>query len=224
MKVNKKLRNDLEVIENLQRISGYKRNKNSREKNPRKIFLQKISTHDNGNPIKIQLLKTNIDNFDNNFFNTNSTLLNSNNNNIPYSKNDKKYYYPRNDKYETKYQDKNYSKDKIKDTQDYNKNNKNRVIEESPVVNRIYKYSTHKILNQNPILKTPDINGNNINEYIYDNGNDNGIKTQNINVHKIRHVLSKNLAFNQKKHSNITKKKKKLKIKNKKIQKKIIIK
>ena len=45
----------------------YKINRNSREKNPRKIFLQKISTHDNGNPIKIQLLKTNNDNFDNIF-------------------------------------------------------------------------------------------------------------------------------------------------------------
>ena len=55
----------------------------------------------------------------------------------------------------------------------------------------MHKYSTHKILNQNPILKTPDINDNNINAYIEDNGNDNGIKTQNTNVHKIRHVLWK---------------------------------
>ena len=62
----------------------------------------------------------------------------------------------------------------------------------------MHKYSTHKILNQNPILKTPDINDNIINAYI----DDNGIKTQNTNVHKIRHVLSKNLAFKQKKHSN----------------------
>ena len=41
MKVNKKLRNDLEVIDNLLRISGYKRNKNSREKNQKKIFFKK---------------------------------------------------------------------------------------------------------------------------------------------------------------------------------------
>jgi hypothetical protein len=56
MKVNKKYQNDLEVVDNLQRLSRYKNKKNSKEKNPKKIFLQKISFQDNNIPIKVQLI------------------------------------------------------------------------------------------------------------------------------------------------------------------------
>ena len=57
MRVTKKLRSELELLDSLQRISGYKNNKNSKEKSPRTILLQKISSNDNNIPIKVQLLK-----------------------------------------------------------------------------------------------------------------------------------------------------------------------
>ncbi len=188
MIVNKKSRNDLEVIDNLQRLSGYKRNKNSKEKNPKTIFLQKISLHDKNLPIKVQLLKSNNNNYNNNnFINTNSTSLSTNKIKIPY---------PKNNKHETHYESKNYIKDNTKD-------NKNRVISESPVINRNYKYSSYKNLNQCPILGNPYSNNNiKVKIEVNDNDNNNEIKTQNMNVHKIRNVLSKNLAYNKNNHMN----------------------
>jgi hypothetical protein len=55
MRVTKKLIRDLEVVDSLQRITGYESNKYSREKSPRTILLQKISSNSNNIPIKVQL-------------------------------------------------------------------------------------------------------------------------------------------------------------------------
>ena len=205
MKVNKKYQNDLEVVDNLQRLSRYKNKKNSKEKNPKKIFLQKISFQDNNIPIKVQLVKTN--NNENNFHNSNSTSLSSNKNKIPCPKIGINYYFSKKNKYETNYQDNNQNRDSTKNIKGNTKTNNNRVISESPVNHTKYKHPTYKILNQNPILKTPDNNNINVNidnNYCIENYNynDHENKTQNINTHKIRNVLSKNLAYNKKNQNN----------------------
>ena len=84
MRVTKKFRSELELLNSLQRISGYNNKKNSREKSPRTIFLQKISPNDNNIPIKVQLLKTKNNNLDKNmyFTNNNSLSLNKKKNSI----------------------------------------------------------------------------------------------------------------------------------------------
>ena len=204
MKVNKKYQNDLEVVDNLQRLSRYKNKKNSKEKNPKKIFLQKISFQDNNIPIKVQLVKTN--NNESNIHNSNSTSLSSNKNKIPCPKIGINYYFSKKNKYETNYQDNSQYRDSTKNIKDYTKSNKNRVISESPVNHTKYKYPTYKIINHNPVLKTPDNSNININIDNNNNNNcnenDNENKTQNINAHKIRNVLSKNLVYNKKNQIN----------------------
>ena len=77
MRVTKKIKSDLEIIDSLQKITGYKLTRNTKEKSPRMIFLQKITNNEGNIPIKVQLLKSK---------NMNQTqtsnLLNLNNTNI----------------------------------------------------------------------------------------------------------------------------------------------
>ena len=179
MRVTKKLLSELELMDSLQKISGYKNAKNSREKSPRTILLQKISTNDNNIPIKVQLLKTKNNNFNNNIFNTNSTSLSMNKRKIPFSKNDlNSNYNKNNNKIESNYQENSHSKDNIKHlkgsfiTNNYNKT-------KSPLVNTKYQNTTYKSIDKSPIKNTSENN--------------------NLKEHKIRNVLSKNLAYNKKK-------------------------
>ena len=200
MRVTKKLRSDLEVIDSLQRITGYKNSKKSREKSPRTILLQKISTNDNNIPIKVQLLKTknNNNNYNPTLFNTNSNSLSMNKRKIPFPKNDINYYYNKYNKAETNYQENNNSKDNIRKLKDSlvmnNKNIKNRLLSESPIANTKYRNITFKNVNQSPIKKNSDINLN-------INLNNNETDNQSVKEHKIRNVLSKHLAYNKKKPS-----------------------
>ena len=74
-----------------QKITGYKLTKNTREKSPRMILLQKISNNNDANfPIKVQLLKTKNPNQNpnNNLINMNLTSLNSSNQKISFEKKD----------------------------------------------------------------------------------------------------------------------------------------
>ena len=66
MRVTKKFKSDLDIIDSLQRITGYKLTKKSKEKSPRMIFLQKISSNDDNNPIKVQILKSKNNNIEEN--------------------------------------------------------------------------------------------------------------------------------------------------------------
>ena len=195
MRVTKKLRSELELLDSLQRISGYNNNKNSKEKSPRTIFLQKISPNVNNIPIKVQLLKTKNNNIDKNIFYTNSNSLSLNKKKIPFPKNDTNYYNRYNFINDQNFKDINNSKDNIRHLKhsfvSNNKNNNNRLVSESPLSNNNkYKHSTYKSINQSPI-KTSE---NNINTNINNIGNE-----QNLKQHKIRNVLSKNLAYNKKK-------------------------
>ena len=91
MRVTKKLKSDLEIIDSLQKITGYKLTKNTIEKSPRMILLQKISNNNDANfPIKVQLLKTKNPNQNpnNNLINMNLTSLNSSNQKISFEKKD----------------------------------------------------------------------------------------------------------------------------------------
>ena len=185
MRVTKKLCSELELLDRLQKISGYRNSKNSKEKSPRTILLQKISTNDNNIPIKVQLLKTK-NNINNNILNKNilNTNINSNSvgfnkRNIPFPKNEINYY-PK-EKY-------HHLKSSFVGN---NKPNNNRLISESPLSNTKYKNSTYKSINQSPIKKTSN-NNININLNIEND-------LQNGKEHKIRNVLSKNLAYNKKK-------------------------
>ena len=56
MRVTKKIKSDLEIIDSLQKITGYKLTRNTKEKSPRMIFLQKITNNEGNIPIKVQLL------------------------------------------------------------------------------------------------------------------------------------------------------------------------
>ena len=190
MRVTKKIRSDIEVINTLQKITEFKNNKNSREKNPRTILLQKITSNDNNNPIKVQLLKTkNNINFDKDLINMNSNSLSLNKNKNKHFSND---YYNNNN-----YCSNNTSNNNnIYEYQDNNLkqlkkslilNNKNRVISESPMTNNMkYQNATYKSINQSPIKNTSDKSLN---------------LFQNVKEHKIRNLLSKNLAYNKKKPS-----------------------
>ncbi len=179
MRVTKKLLSELELMDSLQKISGYKNAKNSREKSPRTILLQKISTNDNNLPIKVQLLKTKNNNFNNNIFNTNSTSLSMNKRKIPFSKNDlNSNYNKNNNKIESNYQENSHSKDNIKHLKgSFITNNNNKT--KSPLVNTKYQNTTYKSIDKSPIKNTSENN--------------------NLKEHKIRNVLSKNLAYNKKK-------------------------
>ena len=87
MKVTKKLKSDLEIIDSLQRITGYKLIKNNQEKSPRMILLQKITNNEGNIPIKVQLLKTkNNIKTTSNLNNMNATSLSTNKHKISYNK------------------------------------------------------------------------------------------------------------------------------------------
>ena len=193
MRITKKLRSDLEIIDSLQRITGYKNNKNSREKSPRTILLQKISPNDNNVPIKVQLLKTKNNNYNTNIFNinSNSNSVSFNKRKVPFPKNENNYYFNKNDKYEINMQDNNNSRDSIRKLKDLlvtnNKNDKNRVISNSPSSNNNYRNANYQYINQSPIKKSSDNN-------LKNNEND----LQSLKEHKIMNVLSKNLTYNKK--------------------------
>ena len=77
MRVTKKIKSDLEIIDNLQRLTGYKLTRNTKEKSPRMIFLQKITNNDINAPIKVQLLKSkNLNQTQTNFLNINKNNMN----------------------------------------------------------------------------------------------------------------------------------------------------
>ena len=186
MRVTKRLRSDKEIIDSLQKITEY--NKKSQEKSPRTILLQKISINDSNIPIKVQLLKTkkNNSNANNNIINNDSNSLNLNKRKIQISKNDINNSYNKTNKYE--YQDNNLFKNNLKHLKDsLMTNNKARVISESPIVNSNYQNTTYKCIDQSPIKKTSD---KSVNQF------------KNSKEHKIRNVLSKNLAYNKKKPNN----------------------
>ena len=193
MRITKKLRSDLEIIDSLQRITGYKNNKNSREKSPRTILLQKISPNDNNVPIKVQLLKTKNSNYNTNIFkiNSNSNSVSFNKRKVPFPKNENNYYFNKYGKYEINMQDNNNSRDSIRKLKDLlitnNKNDKNRVISDSPSSNNNNRNAIYQYINQSPIKKSSDNNLKN---------NENDI--QSVKEHKIRNVLSKNLTYNKK--------------------------
>ena len=195
MRITKKLRSDLEIIDSLQRITGYKNNKNSHEKSPRTILLQKISPNDNNAPIKVQLLKTKNSNYNTNIFNinsnSNSNSVSFNKRKVPFPKNENNYYFNKYDKYEINMQDNNNSRDSIRRLKDLlitnNKNDKNRVISYSPSSNNNFRNANYQYINQSPIKKTSENN-------LKNNGND----VQSLKEHKIRNVLSKNLTYNKK--------------------------
>jgi len=151
MRITKKLRSDLEIIDSLQRITGYKNNKNSRENCPRTILLQKISQNDNNAPIKVQLLKTKNRNYNTNIFNINSNSVSFNKRKVPFQKNEDNYYFNKYGKYEIKMQDNNNSRDSIRKLKDLlitnNKNDKNRVISNSPSSNNNYRNANYQYIN-----------------------------------------------------------------------------
>ena len=191
MRVTKKLNRDLEVVDSLQRITGYKSNKYSREKSPRTILLQKISPNDN--PIKVQLLKTknhiNLNNYSSNLFNTNSNSVSINKRKIPFPKKEINNYNKYN-KCETYFKETNLSKNSIKKLKDsliINVQNNKRLISESPIENIKFRNITYKNITQSPIKKNTNHLSNNIN--INDK---NAEKEQNMKEHKIRNVLSYN--------------------------------
>ena len=195
MRVTKKLIRDLEVVDSLQRITGYKNNKYSREKSPRTILLQKISSNDNNIPIKVQLLKTknhiNINNYSSNLFNTNSNSVSINKRKIPFPKKEINNYNKYN-KCEAYFKETNLSKNSIKKLKDsliMNNQNNRRLISESPIENIKYRNITYKNLTQSPTKKNTNHLSNNININTNDNHNE---KEQNKKEHKIRNVLSYN--------------------------------
>jgi len=183
MRVTKKIKSDLEIIDSLQRITGYKLTKKTKEKSPRMIFLQKVSNNEYNNPIKVQLLKSKNNNQNANYFNMNITSYSSNKPKILVNKNDISYnkIKPKED-FELK-NDINKLKASLINT---NKN-KNKFLD-SPKSNTRYKNSTVDIMNQSPIKKGLDLN-------ININNNNSNIKTNN----QILSELSKNYAYNKKK-------------------------
>ena len=214
MRVTKKLCSELELLDSLQRISGYKNNKNSKEKSPRTILLQKISSNDNNIPIKVQLLKAKNNNniMNKNIYSTNihtganisSYSVSLNKKKIPFPKNDINYYNIHNNKNEKNFKENNNSKENINQLKysfiSTNKINNNRLISESPLSNIKYKNATYKSINsinQSPIKKISD-NDLNLNN---NENNENTNYAKNVKEHKIRNVLSKNLAYNKKKAS-----------------------
>jgi len=183
MRVTKKIKSDLEIIDSLQRITGYKLTKKTKEKSPRMIFLQKVSNNEYNNPIKVQLLKSKNNNQNANYFNMNITSYSSNKPKILVNKNDISYnkIKPKED-FELK-NDINKLKASLINT---NKN-KNKFLD-SPKSNTRYKNNTVDIMNQSPIKKGLDLN-------ININNNNSNIKTNN----QILSELSKNYAYNKKK-------------------------
>ena len=183
MRVTKKIKSDLEIIDSLQRITGYKLTKKTKEKSPRMIFLQKVSNNEYNNPIKVQLLKSKNNNQNANYFNMNITSYSSNKPKILVNKNDISY-----NKIKPK-EDLELKNDinKLKASLINTNKNKNKFLD-SPKSNTRYKNSTVDIMNQSPIKKGLDLN-------ININNNNSNIKTNN----QILSELSKNYAYNKKK-------------------------
>ena len=183
MRVTKKIKSDLEIIDSLQRITGYKLTKKTKEKSPRMIFLQKVSNNEYNNPIKVQLLKSKNNNQNSNYFNMNITSYSSNKPKILVNKNDISY-----NKIKPK-EDLELKNDinKLKASLINTNKNKNKFLD-SPKSNTRYKNSTVDIMNQSPIKKGLDLN-------ININNNNSNIKTNN----QILSELSKNYAYNKKK-------------------------
>ena len=173
MRVTKKIKSDLDIINSLQRITGYKLTKKLKEKSPRMIFLQKISNNEYNNPIKVQILKSK----NNNNQNINMTSFNTNLSQISIPNNDINYY-------------KNKIKEELGINNDINKlkksfvltnKNKNKFLE-SPKTNRRYKNTTINLSNQSPTKKDSNLDDNSIS------------KTH----HQMLNILSKNYAYHKK--------------------------
>ena len=173
MRVTKKIKSDLDIINSLQRITGYKLTKKLKEKSPRMIFLQKISNNEYNNPIKVQILKSK----NNNNQNINMTSFNTNLSQIYIPNNDINYY-------------KNKIKEELGINNDINKlkksfvltnKNKNKFLE-SPKTNRRYKNTTINLSNQSPNKKDSNLDDNSIS------------KTH----HQMLNILSKNYAYHKK--------------------------
>ena len=173
MRVTKKIKSDLDIINSLQRITGYKLTKKQKEKSPRMIFLQKISNNEYNNPIKVQILKSK----NNNNQNINMTSFNTNLSQISIPNNDINYY-------------KNKIKEELGINNDIHKlkksfvltnKNKNKFLE-SPKTNRRYKNTTINLSNQSPTKKDSNLDDNSIS------------KTH----HQMLNILSKNYAYHKK--------------------------
>ena len=182
MRVTKKIKSDLEIIDNLQKITGYKLTKKSKEKSPRMILLQKVSNNEYNNPIKVQLLKTknNNQNQYSNLLNMNITSLSLNNQKVSFIKKDVNYHQNK-----TKEDLDIKNKDITKLKASLITSNKNRILD-SPKLNNRYKNLTNKNINQSPSQKSSNLDNNS------------NLKSH----HQILNILSKNFAYNKKKANN----------------------
>ena len=187
MKVTKKLKSDLEIIDSLQRITGYKLIKNNQEKSPRMILLQKITNNEGNIPIKVQLLKTkNNIKTTSNLNNMNATSLSTNKHKISYNK----------------LNNENITRGSLGRLKDSLVSQNRRSIQDSPKPNVHYKNSTFNIINQSPIKKMANINLNSKNNSNINNKIDDNSKEPKISGNKILNILSKNFDYNKKKSDN----------------------
>lgn len=187
MKVTKKLKSDLEIIDSLQRITGYKLIKNNQEKSPRMILLQKITNNEGNIPIKVQLLKTkNNIKTTSNLNNMNATSLSTNKHKISYNK----------------LNNENITRGSLGRLKDSLVSQNRRSIQDSPKSNVHYKNSTFNIINQSPIKKMANINLNSKNNSSINNKIDDNSKEPKILGNKILNILSKNFDYNKKKSDN----------------------
>ena len=187
MKVTKKLKSDLEIIDSLQRITGYKLIKNNQEKSPRMILLQKITNNEGNIPIKVQLLKTkNNIKTTSNLNNMNATSLSTNKHKISYNK----------------LNNVNITRGSLGRLKDSLVSQNRRSIQDSPKSNVHYKNSTFNIINQSPIKKMANINLNSKNNSNINNKIDDNSKEPKISGNKILNILSKNFDYNKKKSDN----------------------
>ena len=187
MKVTKKLKSDLEIIDSLQRITGYKLIKNNQEKSPRMILLQKITNNEGNIPIKVQLLKTkNNIKTTSNLNNMNATSLSTNKHKISYNK----------------LNNENITRGSLGRLKDSLVSQNRRSIQDSPKSNVHYKNSTFNIINQSPIKKMANINLNSKNNSNINNKIDDNSKEPKISGNKILNILSKNFDYNKKKSDN----------------------
>ena len=187
MKVTKKIKSDLEIIDSLQRITGYKLIKNNQEKSPRMILLQKITNNEGNIPIKVQLLKTkNNIKTTSNLNNMNATSLSTNKHKISYNK----------------LNNENITRGSLGRLKDSLVSQNRRSIQDSPKSNVHYKNSTFNIINQSPIKKMANINLNSKNNSNINNKIDDNSKEPKISGNKILNILSKNFDYNKKKSDN----------------------
>ena len=197
MKVTKKLKSDLEIIDSLQRLTGYKLTKNIIEKSPRMILLQKISNNDSNFPIKVQLLKSKNINPNKNLRNLNNndkmnlTSLSLNKQKISFIKKEDNYRPNKNRRYKnsTINLNNNTNQSPIKKVSDYT-NNINSNLKMLNVLSKNYAYNKKKpngqVLSPNigtssmlqPSRKnTCDTNNSNIKNKNNNLNNDYGTKT-----------------------------------------------